>query len=89
MLLFSRLALSDSLQLHGLQHARLPWSLLKFMSVESVMPSNHLLLYHSFLLLPSIFPILRVFSKESALCINGQSIGVLASKAVLLMSIQG
>ena len=70
MLLFSRLALSDSLQLHGLQHARLPWSLLKFMSVESVMPSNHLLLYHSFLLLPSIFPILRVFSKEVALHIR-------------------
>ena len=68
--LFSRSVVSNSLQLHGLQHARLPWSLLKFMSVESVMPSNHLLLYHSFLLLPSIFPILRVFSKEVALHIR-------------------
>ena len=66
MLLFSRLALSDSLQLHGLQHARLPWSLLKFMSVESVMPSNHLILCHP-LLLPSIFPSIRVFSSESVL----------------------
>ena len=47
-----------------------PWSLLKFMSIESVMPSNHLLLYHPLLLLPSIFPILRVFSKEAALRIR-------------------
>ena len=43
-------------------------SLLKLMSVESVMPSNHLILCHS-LLLPSIFPSIRVFSSESALCI--------------------
>ena len=40
---------------------------LKFMSIESVMPSNHLMLCHSLLLLPSIFPSIRVFSKESAL----------------------
>ena len=62
--------MSNSLRPHGLQHARLPWSLLKFMSVESVMPSNHLLLYHSFLLLPSIFPSISVFSSESALRIR-------------------
>ena len=43
------------------------WSLLKFMSVESVMPSNHLTLCRPFLLLPSIFPSIRVFSNESAL----------------------
>ena len=45
-------------------------SLLKLLSVESVMPSSHLILCHSFLLLPSIFPSIRVFSNESALCIR-------------------
>ena len=46
------------------------WSLLKFMSIELVMPSNHLILCHFLLLLPSIFPRIRVFSNESALCIR-------------------
>ena len=41
------------------------WSLLKPMSIESVMPSNHLILCHPLLLLPSIFPSIRVFSNES------------------------
>ena len=45
-------------------------SLLKLMSIESVMPSNHLILCRPLLLLPSIFPSIRVFSKESALCIR-------------------
>ena len=45
------------------------WILLKFMSIESVMPSNHLILCHP-LLLPSIFPGIRVFSNESALLIR-------------------
>ena len=45
------------------------WSLLRLMSIESVMPSNHLVLCHTFRLLPSIFPNIRVFSKESAFCI--------------------
>ena len=45
------------------------WSLLELISIESVMPSNHLILYHHLLLLPSIFPSIRVFSSESALCI--------------------
>ena len=45
-------------------------SLLKFMSTESVMPSNHLILCHPLLLLPSIIPSTRVFSNESALCIR-------------------
>ena len=45
-------------------------NLLKLMSVESVMPSNHLVLCCPFLLLPSIFPSIRVFSNESALCIR-------------------
>ena len=46
------------------------WSLPKLMSIESVMPSNHLILCHPLLLLPSIFPSIRVFSNESALCIR-------------------
>ena len=46
------------------------WSLLKLMSTESVMPSNHLILCHSLLLLPSVFPSIRVFSSESALYIR-------------------
>ena len=45
-------------------------SLLKLMSVESVMPSNHLILCHPLLLLPSIFPSIRVFSNESVLHIR-------------------
>ena len=45
-------------------------SLLKLMSIESVMPSSHLILCHLLLLLPSIFPSIRVFSNESALCIR-------------------
>ena len=45
-------------------------SLLKFMSIESVMPSNHLILCRPLLLLPSIFPSLRVFSNESVLHIR-------------------
>ena len=68
---------SDSLQPHGLQHARLPCpitntqSLLKLRSIESVMPSNHLILCRPLLLLPSIVPRFRVFSHESVLRIRG------------------
>ena len=62
--------------------------LLKFMSTESVMSSNHLILWCSLLLLPSIFPSIRVFSKESALC-GGRSIGASASASILPMNIQG
>ena len=46
------------------------WSLLKLMSIESVMPSNHLILCHPLLLLLSIFPSIRVFSNKSVLCIR-------------------
>ena len=46
------------------------WSLPKLISIESVMPSNHLILCHSLLLLPSVFPSIRVFSDESALHIR-------------------
>ena len=45
-------------------------SLLKLMSIESVVPSNHLILCHLLLLLPSVFPSIRVFSSESVLCIR-------------------
>ena len=45
------------------------WSLLRFMPIESVMPSNHLILCYP-LFLPSIFPSIRVFSNESVLCIR-------------------
>ena len=46
------------------------WSLLRLMSIESVMPYNHLILCHPLLLLPSIFPSIRVFSNESVLHIR-------------------
>ena len=59
------------------------------MSIESVMPSNHLTLCHPLLFLLSVFPSIRVFSKESALCIWWPHIGALASASVLLMNIQG
>ena len=45
-------------------------SLLKLLSIESVMASSHLILYHPLLLLPSVFPSIRVFSNESALCLR-------------------
>ena len=45
-------------------------SLLKLISIESVMPSNHLILCHPLILLPSLFPSIRVFSNESVLCIR-------------------
>ena len=48
------------------------WSLPKLMSIELVMPSNHLNLYRPLLLLPSNYPSIRVFSNESALCIRWQ-----------------
>ena len=68
--------MSDSLQPHELQHTRLPCPSLspgvcsKFISIESVMLSNHLILCHTLLFLPSIFPGIRVFSSESACCIR-------------------
>ena len=68
--------MSDSLQPHGLQHTRLPCpsptsgAYNKLMSIELVMPSNHLIFCCPLLLLPSIFPSIRVFSNESVLCIT-------------------
>ena len=46
------------------------WHLLKLMSIDSVMPFNHLIICHPLLLLPSIFPSIRVFSNESVLCVR-------------------
>ena len=73
--LFSREVVSSSLQPHGLQHARLPCpsvcqSLLRLMSIELMMPSNHLIVCCPFilLLLPDVFPRIRVFSNGSVLC---------------------
>ena len=61
-------------------------SLLKFMSIKSVMLSHHLILCYPLLLLPAIFPSITVFSNESAS--GGQSIGVSASASVLPTNIQ-
>ena len=74
-LLFSRSALSDSVTPRTAAHqASLSFtisrSLLKLMSIESVMPSNHLILCRPLLLPPSVCPSIRVFSKESAFCIR-------------------
>ena len=69
---FSHSLMSDSLRPHGLQHTRLlcpsptPGACSNFMSITSVMPSNHLILCHP-LLLPPIFPSIKVFCNESVL----------------------
>ena len=63
-------------------------SLLRLMSIESVMPSNHLILCCHLLLLPPIPPSIRVFSNESTLPSGGQSIGVSALASVLPMNTQ-
>ena len=76
LLLFSRSAVSESLRSQALQYEvhgqaslslTITQSLLKLMSIESMIPSNHLVLCCPHLLLPSIFPSIRVFSNESAL----------------------
>ena len=64
------------------------WRLFKLMSVKSVMPSNHLILCCPFLLLPSVFPSINVFSNELALRFTWPSIGVSASASVLSMNVQ-
>ena len=64
-------------------------SLLKLMSIKLMMPSNHLILCHPFLLLPSVFPSIRVFFNESVLCIRWKSTVTSASSSVLPTNIQG
>ena len=75
LLFFSHQVMSDSLQPHELHHTRFPClslsgSLLKLMSMELMILSNHLILLHPLLLLPSIFPSIGVFSNELALRIK-------------------
>ena len=70
---FSRSVMSDSLRPHEISACQASRSITnsrnlpKLMSIETVMPSSHLILYHPLLLLPSIFPSIRVSSNESAL----------------------
>ena len=85
----------NSLQPHALQHTRLPCPSPASKTYSNLCPSIqwchqrvHLTLCHPLLLLPSIFPGIGVFSNESVLRINGQSIGVSASASVLPMNIQ-
>ena len=73
--LFSHSVVSNSLQPHGLQHARVSCLSLSSVvcsdsSIDSVMPSNYLILCHHLLLLASVFPSIRVFANESALHIR-------------------
>ena len=100
--LYIRLLFSSVQSLSRVQLFETPWtaalqaslsitnsrSLLKLMSTESVMPSNHLILCHTLLLLPSIFPSIRVFSKSQFFISGGQSIGVSALASVLPMNVQ-
>ena len=65
------------------------WSLLKFMSIESVMLSNHLILSRLLFFLPSIFPSIRVFSKSRLFTSGCQNIGASVSALFLPMNIQG
>ena len=65
-----------------------PRSLPKLMSIESAMPFNHLILCRPLLLLPSIFPSIRVFPMSQLFTSSGQSIGVSAPASVLPMNIQ-
>ena len=88
---FSRSVVSDSLQPHESQHAR-PFCPSPTPRVHSasrpLMPSNHLILCLTLLLLPSVFPSIRVFYSELALHIRCQSIGASASASVLPKNIQ-
>ena len=87
--------MSDSLQLHGQQHARLPCPSLspgvcsKLMSIETTMLSHHLILSCPLLLLPSVFPASESFLMSQLFSSGGQSIGASASALVLPINIQG
>ena len=85
----------SSLWPQGLQHARLHCpsvftrSFVQLMFIELIVPPNHLILCHPLLLLPSVFPSIRVFSNESALCIRWPKYWSFSTSAsVLLMNIQ-
>ena len=64
------------------------WSLLKLMTIELMMPSNHLILCCPLFLLPSIFPSIRFFSNESALCIRWPKYWSFSSASVLPVNMQ-
>ena len=64
------------------------WCVLKLMSIEPVMPSNHLILCHPLLLLPSVLPASESFPVSQFFALDGQSIGVSASASVLTMNSQ-
>ena len=87
---FSHSVVSDSLRPHEPHHTRLPITNSrcppKPMSIELVMPSNQFILYCPLLLLPSIFPGIRVFQMSQLFASGGQSIGVSASTPVLPMN---
>ena len=85
---FSCSVMSDSLWPNESQHTRPPCPSPTPMSIESVMPSSHLILCRPLLLLPLIPPSNRVFSNESTLRMRWPSIGVSASTSVLPMSTQ-
>ena len=91
---FSHPVLSSSLRPRGLQHGQAslsitnPWSLLKLISIESVILSNHLILCHPLLLLPSIFPASGSFPMSQFFPLGGRSIEVSASASVLSMNTQ-
>ena len=94
LLLFSRSVVSDSLWPMDWSTPDFPvlhylLSLLKFMSSELVMPSNHLILCHPLLLQPPIFPSITSFPRSQFFVSGGQSIGVSALTSVLPMNIQG
>ena len=91
---FGRSVVSDSLRPHGLQHCQASlsiinsWSLFRLMSIELVMPSNHLILSHALLLHLQSFPASGSFPMSQFFTSGGQSIGVSASASVLSMNIQ-
>ena len=87
---FSHSVVSSSLQSHGLQLARPPCPSLSpsLVSIQLMLPSNHLILCHPLLLLPMIFPSIRVFSNESALWITWPKYWTSASTSVISMNIQ-
>ena len=73
----------------SMQSFTISWSLLRLVPIESVMPSERLILYHSLLLLLSIFPSIRVFSSELALCIRWTKYWSFSFSSILPMNVQG
>ena len=91
---FSCSVMSSSLRPYGLQHGQASlsitnsWSLPKLMSMESVMPSNHLIVCRPLLLLPQSFPASESFPMSQLFASGGQSVGVSASASVHPVNIQ-